>query len=82
MCAGVRGIEIQGNFVKFTAIAVYLDPTAIPALAPNWTGKTAAELAESDDFIREIVAGNPTSILLTHIKTQLTEFKLIFVRSV
>ncbi|KAG6435163.1 hypothetical protein SASPL_100032 [Salvia splendens] len=55
--AGVRGIEIQGNFVKFTAIAVYVDPTAIPALAANWTAKTPAELTESDDFIREIVAG-------------------------
>uniref|UniRef100_A0A803LYJ5 Chalcone-flavonone isomerase family protein n=1 Tax=Chenopodium quinoa TaxID=63459 RepID=A0A803LYJ5_CHEQI len=26
---GVRGIEIQGNFVKFTAIGVYLEETAI-----------------------------------------------------
>ncbi|KAL1542664.1 chalcone isomerase [Salvia divinorum] len=55
--AGVRGIEIQGNFVKFTAIAVYVEATAIPALAAKWTAKTAAELAQSDDFIREIVAG-------------------------
>ncbi|XP_057782387.1 chalcone--flavanone isomerase-like [Salvia miltiorrhiza] len=55
--AGVRGMEIQGNFVKFTAIAVYMEGTAIPALAPKWGAKTVDELADSADFIREIIAG-------------------------
>nr|AWX67431.1 chalcone isomerase 1 [Salvia miltiorrhiza] len=55
--AGVRGMEIKGNFVKFTAIAVYMEGTAIPALAPKWSAKTADELADSTDFIREIIAG-------------------------
>nr|WLK78563.1 chalcone isomerase [Salvia plebeia] len=55
--AGVRGMEVQGNFVKFTAIAVYMEGTAIPALAPNWSCKTADELADSAEFIREIIAG-------------------------
>ncbi|XP_057767961.1 chalcone--flavanone isomerase-like [Salvia miltiorrhiza] len=55
--AGVRGMEIKGNFVKFTAIAVYMEGTSIPALAPKWSAKTADELADSTDFIREIIAG-------------------------
>nr|AMW91737.1 chalcone isomerase [Scutellaria baicalensis] len=55
--AGVRGMEIQGNFVKFTAIGVYLEDSAVPSLAVNWKGKTAEELTESDDFFREIVSG-------------------------
>lgn len=55
--AGVRGVEIQGNFVKVTAIAVYLEDTAVPALAVKWKGKTADELADSQDFIAEIITG-------------------------
>ncbi|KAH6766370.1 Chalcone-flavanone isomerase family protein [Perilla frutescens var. hirtella] len=55
--AGVRGMEIQGNFVKFTAIAVYLEDTAIPALALKWKGKTADQLTDSDDFIAQIITG-------------------------
>ncbi|XP_057767975.1 chalcone--flavanone isomerase-like isoform X2 [Salvia miltiorrhiza] len=59
--AGVRGMEIQGNFVKFTAIAVYMEGTAIPALAPKWSAKTVDEMADSADFIREIIAGQQYS---------------------
>lgn len=58
MCAGVRGLEIQGNFVKFTAIGVYLEEKAVPLLAVKWKGKTAQELTESVEFFREIVTGN------------------------
>ncbi|KAK9913369.1 hypothetical protein M0R45_037187 [Rubus argutus] len=55
--AGVRGLEIQGNFVKFTAIGVYLEDKAVPELAVKWKGKTAEELSESVQFFREIVTG-------------------------
>ncbi|KAL6128311.1 hypothetical protein ACLB2K_071666 [Fragaria x ananassa] len=55
--SGVRGMEIQGNFVKFTAIGVYLEDKAVPALSVKWKGKTAEELTESVEFFREIVTG-------------------------
>lgn len=55
--AGVRGLEIDGRFIKFTAIGVYLEETAIPVLAAKWKGKTAAHLADSHEFFRDIVAG-------------------------
>ncbi|XP_048431996.1 uncharacterized protein LOC125473356 [Pyrus x bretschneideri] len=55
--AGVRGLEIQGNFVKITAIGVYLEDNAVPQLAVKWKGKTAEELTESVEFFRDIVTG-------------------------
>ncbi|XP_034703680.1 chalcone--flavonone isomerase 2 [Vitis riparia] len=67
--AGVRGLEIQGKFVKFTAIGVYLESSAVPTLAVKWKGKTVEELADSVDFFRDVVTGpfekftNVTTIL-------------------
>lgn len=55
--AGVRGLEIEGRFIKFTSIGVYLEDTAIPVLAGKWKGKTAVELADSVEFFRDIVTG-------------------------
>ncbi|EEF32677.1 Chalcone--flavonone isomerase, putative [Ricinus communis] len=55
--AGVRGLEIEGKFVKFTAIGVYLEDDAVPLLAVKWKGKTAQELTDSVEFFREIVTG-------------------------
>ncbi|KAM1019898.1 hypothetical protein ACFX13_041958 [Malus domestica] len=55
--AGMRGLEIQGNFVKVTAIGVYLEDNAVPLLAVKWKGKTAEELSESVEFFRDIVTG-------------------------
>lgn len=55
--AGVRGMEIQGNFVKFTGIGVYLEDKAVPSLAGKWKGKTAEELVNSVEFFRDIVTG-------------------------
>ncbi|CDP00020.1 unnamed protein product [Coffea canephora] len=55
--AGARGLEIEGKFIKFTAIGVYLEETAIPSLAVKWKGKTAEELTESVEFFRDIVTG-------------------------
>jgi chalcone isomerase len=53
----VRGLEIGGNFIKFTAIGVYLEDAAVPALAKKWGGKTADELASDAAFFRDVVTG-------------------------
>ena len=51
-------MEIGWNFVKFTAIGVYLeDAAAVPALAKRWAGKTADELASDTAFFRDIFTG-------------------------
>ncbi|KAL0304652.1 UNVERIFIED_CONTAM: Chalcone--flavonone isomerase [Sesamum angustifolium] len=55
--AGVRGLEIEGKFVKFTAIGVYLEGSAVSSLAAKWKGKSAEELADSVEFFGDIVAG-------------------------
>ncbi|KAH9703311.1 Chalcone--flavonone isomerase 1 [Citrus sinensis] len=55
--AGERGLEIEGKFVKFTAIGVYLEDDAVPLLAGKWKGKTAEELTESVEFFRDVVTG-------------------------
>nr|DAD27920.1 TPA_asm: hypothetical protein HUJ06_029388 [Nelumbo nucifera] len=55
--AGVRGLELDGQFIKFTAIGVYLEDIAIPSLAVKWRGKTAAELTDAIDFFRDVVTG-------------------------
>ncbi|KAH7515178.1 hypothetical protein ACOSP7_032702 [Xanthoceras sorbifolium] len=55
--AGERGLNIQGKFILFTAIAVYLEDDAVASLAGKWKGKSAEELAESVEFFRDIVTG-------------------------
>lgn len=55
--AGVRGLQIKDNFVKFTAIGVYLQDNAVPFLAVKWKGKTPQELTDSVQFFRDIVTG-------------------------
>nr|KAJ0223828.1 hypothetical protein LSAT_V11C200078840 [Lactuca sativa] len=54
---GVRGMEIEGNFVKFMGIGVYLEDKAISSLAVKWNGKTAAELTDYVEFFRNIITG-------------------------
>lgn len=54
---GNRCLEIEGKFVKFTAIGVYLEETAIPFLAAKWKGKSSEELTNSVEFFRDIVTG-------------------------
>nr|WLY76781.1 chalcone isomerase [Panax quinquefolius] len=56
--AGARGLDIQGKFVKFTAIGVYLEDSAVGSLAVKWKGKTAEELTESVEFFRDVVTGS------------------------
>ncbi|XP_010555785.1 PREDICTED: chalcone--flavonone isomerase-like [Tarenaya hassleriana] len=55
--AGVRGLDIEGKFVKFTAIGVYLEDNALPLLSVKWSGRTAEELTDSVAFFRELVTG-------------------------
>ncbi|XP_061975835.1 chalcone--flavanone isomerase-like [Populus nigra] len=55
--AGVRGLEIEGKFIKFTAIGVYLEDKSLESLAAKWKGKIAKELADSVEFFRDIVRG-------------------------
>ncbi|XP_047330874.1 chalcone--flavanone isomerase [Impatiens glandulifera] len=55
--AGVRGLEIQGKFIKFTSIGVYLEDCAVETLAVKWKGKTVDELTDSVEFYRDIVTG-------------------------
>lgn len=56
--AGERGrSDLEGTYVKYTAIGVYLEDSAILALAPKWKGKNADELAASVDFLRDIITG-------------------------
>ncbi|KAJ6820156.1 putative chalcone--flavonone isomerase [Iris pallida] len=57
--AGVRGMDIGGNFVRFTSIGVYLEKgAAIEALSAKWKGKTAEELVASVEFFRDITMGS------------------------
>ena len=56
--AGVRGLQIQDKFVKFTAIGIYLQPDAVPLLSVKWNAKSAPELTDSVEFFRDIVTGN------------------------
>ncbi|WCJ40951.1 Chalcone--flavanone isomerase [Euphorbia peplus] len=53
----LRGMEIEGKFVKFTAIRVYLEEEAGPLLTVKWKGKNADELTDFVEFFRKIVIG-------------------------
>lgn len=53
----MRGLEIEGKFVKFTGIGVYLEDTAVASLAVKWKGKSAEDLTDSVDFFTDIVTG-------------------------
>ena len=55
---GVRGLDTEGEFVKYTAIGVYLEDKAIESLAVKWKGKTEEELMDSIDFFSDIVTGS------------------------
>ncbi|TKY50621.1 Chalcone--flavonone isomerase [Spatholobus suberectus] len=55
--AGERGLTIEGKFIKFTAIGVYVEDKAVASLATKWKGKASEELAETLDFFRDIISG-------------------------
>nr|P41089.1 RecName: Full=Chalcone--flavanone isomerase; Short=Chalcone isomerase [Pisum sativum]AAA50174.1 chalcone isomerase [Pisum sativum] len=54
--AGERGLTINGTFIKFTCIGVYLEDKADKSLATKWEGKLE-ELLETLDFYRDIISG-------------------------
>ncbi|XP_010426629.1 PREDICTED: chalcone--flavonone isomerase 1-like [Camelina sativa] len=54
---GGAGSVVEGEFIIFTVVGVYLDANAVPSLSLKWKGKTAEELMESVPFFREIVTG-------------------------
>ncbi|KAL3719060.1 hypothetical protein ACJRO7_004066 [Eucalyptus globulus] len=70
--AGVRGLEVDGKYVKYTAIGVYLEAKAVPILAAKWKGKTADELRDSIDFFRDVVTGPFEKLMHVSFITQLT----------
>ncbi|CAJ1977738.1 unnamed protein product [Sphenostylis stenocarpa] len=55
--AGERGLTIEGKFIKFTAIGVYLEDKAVASLATKWKGKPSEELIQALDFYRDIISG-------------------------
>jgi len=55
---GVRGLDIDGGFVKFTGLGVYLEEKAVASLTPKWKSKTPSQLFESLDFYRDIIKGS------------------------
>lgn len=54
---GVRGLEIEGKFIKFKANWVYLEESAILWLAAKWKAKTVDEQMDSVEFFRDIITG-------------------------
>ncbi|ERN12202.1 hypothetical protein AMTRI_Chr08g164050 [Amborella trichopoda] len=53
--AGVRGVEKEGVFVKFTCTALYMEEAAVYDLEPKWKGKSAEELLASLNFFMDII---------------------------
>lgn len=53
-------MTIDGHFIKFTGIAVYLEDKAVASLAPKWKGKSSEELVEDLHFFRDIISGKVT----------------------
>lgn len=54
----MRGLEINGNFIKFTSIGVYLEESAsLQYLSPKWKLLSASELSKSVEFFRDVVTG-------------------------
>lgn len=65
--AGVRSLEIEGRFVAFTAIGVYLEDAAVQSLASKWKGKSADELDGAVEFFRDIFGGQTTLYIYIYI---------------
>lgn len=54
--AGFRGLEINGNLVKFTSIAIYVEKTIIPHLSSKLGGKSVEQLCENELLSDEVIA--------------------------
>ncbi|KAK7390736.1 hypothetical protein VNO78_18780 [Psophocarpus tetragonolobus] len=55
--AGERGLTIEGKFIKFTGIGVYLEDKAVEYLAEKWKDKCSDDLLNTLDFFRDIISG-------------------------
>nr|KYP47054.1 Chalcone--flavonone isomerase [Cajanus cajan] len=55
--AGIRGLQSEGNFIKFTVIGFYLQDNAIPFLSHKWNALSASQLTQSLQFFRDIIVG-------------------------
>ncbi|OIW12778.1 hypothetical protein TanjilG_24711 [Lupinus angustifolius] len=55
--AGVRGLQEQGKFIKFTDIGIYLQDNAVSSLADKWHGKSTKKLNKSNEFFKDIIKG-------------------------
>lgn len=54
--AGDRGLEINGNYIKFTAIGIYVEEGVIPHLSPKLSGKTVKELCDRELLFEELLS--------------------------
>ncbi|KAL5716877.1 chalcone isomerase [Ranunculus cassubicifolius] len=71
--AGVRGLQIKEQFIKFTAIAIYLESdSAISSLSPKWKSKSAQQLMDSDEFFHDIVTGQFEKFMMVTMLMPLT----------
>lgn len=48
-------MEINGNFIKFTAIGIYIEEGVIKHLSPKLKGKTAEELCKDELLFEELL---------------------------
>nr|QDF63021.1 chalcone isomerase [Stenochlaena palustris] len=54
--AGDRGLEINGRFIKFTAIGIYIEDGIIPYLSPKLSGKSVEELCHKELLFEEVLS--------------------------
>lgn len=53
--AGVRGMMIEGKFVKFTTHGLYIEEAIVAHLLLKWKHKTAEELGNTLEFYMDLV---------------------------
>lgn len=53
--AGVRGMMIEGKFVKFTTSGFYIEEAIVAHLLLRWKQRTAEELGNTLDFYMDLV---------------------------
>nr|QDF63023.1 chalcone isomerase [Goniophlebium niponicum] len=53
--AGNRGLEINGKFVKFTAIGIYVEDAIVHYLSPKLGGKSVEELCDKELLFEEVL---------------------------
>nr|QDF63008.1 chalcone isomerase [Christella parasitica] len=54
--AGDRGLEINGKFIKFTAIGIYVEDGIVPYLSPKLSGKCVEELCDKELLFEEVIS--------------------------